>query len=295
MKKIVTFFLVVFCFPVGVSAAFVTISGTVLSSVAEQPLIHVELLVDGELASETNLTGEFEISKIESGNVLRVKKDGYVGISAIPNEISEELVFHLAPVWKLDSATQIYTDISDTDWFEPSVRSIYEMHALSASKSEEFRPADKLTRGELAMLVVNAAGFLPIDIPETSFCDVSFDDKFASAVEFMFIQNWINGYDSESCELGRTFNPAEPVSRAAAVKMILAVFGDLVRSKIQHQVCFSAEFEDVPIDSWFAEFVNNANCLGIVKGYDDGYFRPANSINRAEIAAVLANVFKKLF
>lgn len=46
-------------------------------------------------------------------------------------------------------------------------------------------------------------------------------------------------------------------------------------------------FSDVPADEWYADAVTNLKMAGIVTGYEDGTFRPANYVNRAELAVML--------
>jgi hypothetical protein len=46
-------------------------------------------------------------------------------------------------------------------------------------------------------------------------------------------------------------------------------------------------FSDIPADSWYTTAVNNLSEKGIINGYSDGTFQPANNINRAEVAVML--------
>ncbi len=50
-------------------------------------------------------------------------------------------------------------------------------------------------------------------------------------------------------------------------------------------------FSDVPRGSWFADSVNTAVAEGWIKGYEDGTFRPENSLNNAEWATLLQRSF----
>ncbi|HHW08591.1 MAG TPA: S-layer homology domain-containing protein [Firmicutes bacterium] len=43
--------------------------------------------------------------------------------------------------------------------------------------------------------------------------------------------------------------------------------------------------------SWAAEHINALTAKGIIKGYPDGYFRPENTISRAEFARIVAKAF----
>ena len=50
-------------------------------------------------------------------------------------------------------------------------------------------------------------------------------------------------------------------------------------------------FSDIPRDAWFADAVNTAVGEGWITGYEDGTFRPGNSINNAEWAILLQRAF----
>jgi len=50
-------------------------------------------------------------------------------------------------------------------------------------------------------------------------------------------------------------------------------------------------FSDVPRDAWFSNAVNTAIGEGWITGYEDGTFRPGNSINNAEWAILLQRAF----
>ncbi|GEM_PF-2233639 len=276
-------------------AATIAISGSVFSSAAEEKLIRAEIWLNGEFHSHTDLDGEFEILGAAEGDVIRVKKIDYVGTSAIAESSNDVFEFQLAPVWRLDSAHQVYEDVPEYAWFEPAVRGLYENQTLGAAEKQLFLPSENLTRGELAVLGVKVAGFLPESVDKTNFCDIAAEDDFAPAVEFMFTHGWLSGYPSTDCTKGRVFRPKMPVNRAEAIKMALTAFQDLVDSRVEETVCFPSGFTDVPRDAWFAEFVDQANCLSFVNGYPDGSFRPANPVNRAEIAVILVNALESLF
>lgn len=46
-------------------------------------------------------------------------------------------------------------------------------------------------------------------------------------------------------------------------------------------------FSDIPSPSWYTQAVQNLAEKGIVQGYDDGTFRPENTVNRAEMAVMM--------
>ncbi len=53
-------------------------------------------------------------------------------------------------------------------------------------------------------------------------------------------------------------------------------------------------FSDVPSDAWYADAVERLNKKGILKGYEDGTFRPGDNVSRAEMAVMLDRVMERL-
>jgi len=49
----------------------------------------------------------------------------------------------------------------------------------------------------------------------------------------------------------------------------------------------STMFNDVDYNSWYGPSVGKLNELGIIKGYNDGSFKPNDKVNRAEIAVMM--------
>ncbi len=291
MKRLLVASLV-FLFGINATLA-ATVAGTVVSSAAGDPLLDVQMLVNGEVATTTDLKGGFQV-EAKAGDVIRAVKPDYVGIAAVTIGGDETLTFTLAPVWPLTSLAQVYTDITTDSWYAAAVQALYEQQIFAIAKAQPYRPGDPLTRAELSNFAVLAAGFLPPVIRQTNFCDMEADAWYAPAVEFMYAQEWIGGYNTLLCDKGKDFRPGSPVTRAEAVKMVLGVFGDLVQSRLKQTECFPIEFTDVAETDWFAPFVADAACLGIVGGYADGTFRPGNSVNRAEIAVILSNTLEAL-
>ncbi|MDD5054640.1 MAG: S-layer homology domain-containing protein [Candidatus Peribacteraceae bacterium] len=95
-----------------------------------------------------------------------------------------------------------------------------------------------------------------------------------SAVQRKIVEGYADG----------TFRPDDPVNRAEAVKM-LALAAHLTEEPADPES--TLPFTDIPEDAWFTPLVRLAADLGIVRGYGDGTFRPANHITRAEAAAII--------
>ena len=92
--------------------------------------------------------------------------------------------------------------------------------------------------------------------------------------------HWSEGYIVSLTEKGilsnqEWFRPNEYVNRAEFLKSVLSALQLSTRDEV-------IDFYDVPSNAWYTPYVKTAYALGIVKGYPDGTFRAAQSINRAE-------------
>lgn len=114
-------------------------------------------------------------------------------------------------------------------------------------------------------------------LEESPFSDVQIADPDNEAIEFLYEEGIISGYPDGS------FKPENTMNRAELMK-ILVEGADLAPDAETYKDCFP----DVGTD-WYAKYVCYAKARGWVSGYPDGYFRPANSVNRVEALKMLLN------
>ena len=106
--------------------------------------------------------------------------------------------------------------------------------------------------------------------------DVGSDYQYKTAIDYITEERIVQGYPDG------TYKPNNKINRAEFTKII-------VEAKISENPKSSAAdcFPDVPKNEWFASYVCYAKQQGIISGYPDGYFRPANNINLVEATKIL--------
>ncbi|MBT5516895.1 S-layer homology domain-containing protein [Candidatus Peregrinibacteria bacterium] len=109
------------------------------------------------------------------------------------------------------------------------------------------------------------------------FSDVSSSHANSAAVDSLVDQDILLGYDDG------TFRPEQAVTRGEAVKIMLLGMG----VEVDEESIAGLLFEDVTDEDWFFSYVSTAVSMGILKGYDDGTFRPHQTVNRAEANKML--------
>lgn len=118
----------------------------------------------------------------------------------------------------------------------------------------------------------------PTDI---TFRDVTNDvyaAQISRAVEIGFIAGFQDG----------TFRPRTALTREQLVSMVIEALDaqDNISIALPSQVT-AAPFSDVASDRWSAAKIQFASQSGIVSGYPEGDFRPAQEVTRAEMMAVV--------
>ena len=121
---------------------------------------------------------------------------------------------------------------------------------------------------------------IPIRVSAQTFFDVADHFKHEEAIESLASLGIINGYPDGS------FQPEKSISRAEAAKILIGtVKPPTTIEETQNDLYsynFLSLFSDVGNEEWFAPYVMLAYQNGIIQGYSDGSFRPANIINMAE-------------
>ena len=94
--------------------------------------------------------------------------------------------------------------------------------------------------------------------------------QYAEAVDVMSAVKVIDGYTDGS------FNPTAILTRGAAAKIICnLILGPTTASAL---VADAAPYKDVPTNHTFAGYIAYCQKTGIISGYADGSFKPANSL-----------------
>ena len=103
--------------------------------------------------------------------------------------------------------------------------------------------------------------------------------KYKNAIEFLYEQGIVQGYEDG------TFRPDYELNRAELVKFVAGVDG-LELDAGEYQNCFPDVSEE-----WYAKYVCYAKSEGWIQGYPDGFFRPGNQVNKVEAVKIAVKAF----
>lgn len=166
-----------------------------------------------------------------------------------------------------------------------------------------FRPQNQVTRGQLAKLVSNTAGFNEAIRPTTqTFADVTADSPFYMYVERVASRGIIGGYAcggvGEACDNANRpyFRPGANATRGQISKIVSSA------AKMR-ELPTSQTFADVPLDYTFYVGIERLALHNMMSGYPCGgpgepcdsanrpYFRPSLNATRGQAAKIIANTF----
>ena len=121
----------------------------------------------------------------------------------------------------------------------------------------------------LVLALVMTMSLVTVSAGAKDFTDSS-KIQYAEAVDVMSAVKVIDGYTDGS------FNPTATLTRGAAAKIICnLILGPTTASAL---VADAAPYKDVPTNHTFAGYIAYCQKTGIISGYADGSFKPANSL-----------------
>ncbi|SES90032.1 S-layer homology domain-containing protein [Paenibacillus sp. NFR01] len=158
-------------------------------------------------------------------------------------------------------------------WANATITAWLERGLVSGDPDGRFRPDDKITRAELVKLVNRAFGYT--QTREIHFTDAVSGQWYYPELQIAGAAGYIQGYADGS------FGPNRPVSRQELAVML----GKLLKVETKDYI---AEFSDtVSSPAWSKPSIAMATVNGLMGGYPDGTFKPAESLTRAEAVVIL--------
>jgi photosystem II stability/assembly factor-like uncharacterized protein len=170
-----------------------------------------------------------------------------------------------------------FTDVAANNTFYANIMCLACQGFISGYSDGTFRPNNEVTRGQLAKIVANAAGYNE-PVSGQTFTDVPPTHTFYPFIERMAARGVIGGYADG------TFRPGNNASRGQIAKIVSNAAG-------YSEPVSGQTFTDVAPGSTFYEFVERLSVRGVIGGYSDGTFRPGNNATRGQTSKIVSNAF----
>jgi thiol-disulfide isomerase/thioredoxin len=123
----------------------------------------------------------------------------------------------------------------------------------------------------LLSLPIFAVGFL-------SFSDVPDDHENMVAIDYVQDEGIVDGYDDG------TYKPDVTINRAEFTKIIVEAWFEVEDDSTNPSDLGLSDLED----AWYVPYIRTAQAEGLIDGYDDGTFKPADPINFVEAAKIIS-------
>jgi hypothetical protein len=201
------------------------------------------------------------------------------------------------------ACTVSFSDVQPQDTFYPFIRCLACRGIIGGYADGTFRPNNNITRGQIAKMVSNSAGFSE-PITGQSFEDVPPASPFYEFVERLYRRGHMGGYpcgqrETETCiapENRPYFRPNEDATRGQLSKIVANAAG--YSEPVSGQF-----FADVTGDNPFYSEIMRLTNRNVMSGYPCGgegepcdsenrpYFRWANPVTRGQASKIVANTF----
>lgn len=179
-----------------------------------------------------------------------------------------------------------FSDIPETAWFYRPVSYITARGISAGPASKNFRPNDKLTRGDFLVMLMKAYGIEPDEDPADNFSDAG--------------NTYYTGYLAAAKRLGLTsgignnkYGPDNQITRQELFTLLYRVLKEIDKLPQGNSGSKLADFTD---GDQVAPYAEEAMTLlvetGTISG-SGGRLNPKNTTTRAEMAQVLYNLLSK--
>ena len=168
-----------------------------------------------------------------------------------------------------------FSDVPANAYFATPVGWLTCVAAISGYADGTFRPYANTTRGQLAKIIVGAAGWALNTTGGPHFSDLPPSNPFYPFIETAYNRGIISGYADG------TFRPYANVTRGQLSKIVVGAQGWAINTT------GGPHFSDVPPGDPFYPFVETAYNHGIISGYADGTFRVGAEATRGQIAKIV--------
>jgi beta propeller repeat protein len=201
------------------------------------------------------------------------------------------------------SCTIVFSDVPSSHTFYPFIRCLACRTIIGGYTDGTFRPGNDITRGQIAKMVSNAAGFGE-PITGQSFEDVPTASPFYLFVERLYRRGHMGGYlcglrGTEPCvppDNRPYFRPNENATRGQISKIVSNAVGFIEPVSGQF-------YTDVTTNNPFYQEIMRLTNRGVMSGYACGgvgepcdqlnrpYFRWGSPVTRGQASKIVANTF----
>ena len=193
------------------------------------------------------------------------------------------MLFTVSPVFADNEAKSGKSEINDISrsWAKSMIEKLSENEIITGYPDGTFRPDKEVSREEACVMIAKYISGNNVGNSSSEFKDTKgrWSDPY---IAFMLKEKLVSGYPDGM------FKPAKPISR----EEFSFILYNYLKKVVDMGKVETVQFKD-SVSSWAKDAVGKLAGLKIISGYQDGLFRGANNIVRAEIAKLITETDKK--
>ena len=185
------------------------------------------------------------------------------------------------PTKPVDSEKNVFTDVSENDWFASAVKYALDNKLMNGVSDTEFAPNDNLTRAMLVTILYRAENEPAVN-KSIPFNDVDMGSYYANAVIWAKQNGIVSGYTETE------FAPNDNITReqiAAIMHRYAQYKGYDVTASDETNITNYADYAN--ISNYAQSAMLYAVSKGLINGKTDTTLNPQDNATRAEIATIL--------
>ena len=180
---------------------------------------------------------------------------------------------------------QKYWDLDKSHWAYAYISELTDKNVIQGYEDGSFKPNKTVTRAEWAKLLCVASGKNIESAKKAYAADYKSSDWFSKYVNT--VKDYLNFYDMGGEVY---FKPNQAITREDVTVSLVKLKGyDL--SELDYSNI--TQFKDFnTISNSMKQYISVAIANGLIEGFDDGTFRPHDTLTRAEAATLLCRAFR---
>lgn len=171
-----------------------------------------------------------------------------------------------------------FKDVSYQYWAYKDIQFAAKHHVIRGFSDGNFRPGFDIKRKDAAVMLTRVLDLYELEEEPTPVEDLLPTSPGYKEIMIALENNWL------SLDKGN-FHPDEPLTRDEMSKMLATAYG--------YEGKGASNFVDVPYEDPYFLFIDAIAFEEVTTGYNDGTFRPSETVTRAQFSAFLYRVYQK--
>lgn len=179
----------------------------------------------------------------------------------------------ISMTWMSANAASPFKDVASGKWYTDAVQYCYSKGYVGGYEDQTFRPNNKLTRAEMAVIMNKKLGLKDAD--KNTFKDVAKGKWYTDPVLRCVKAGVMSGYS------GTQFGTNDTLTREQGAVILAKAFNV---AKASGRTSFA---DDSSISKWAVESVKAMASKGMISGVGDNKFAPKTPLTRAQMCQII--------